>query len=85
MEAYAIGRPVVSTFIAGIPELVVPGENGWLVPAGSVDALTAALEEVISCPTARLEQMAEHGRKLVRKRHDVNVSAEQLARLFEGA
>src|ERR1019366_4076899 len=40
MEAYALGRPVLSTFIAGIPELVTPGHNGWLVPAGSVEALT---------------------------------------------
>ena len=39
MEALALGRPVVSTYIAGIPELVQHGESGWLVPAGSVAAL----------------------------------------------
>ena len=32
-------RPVITTYVAGIPELVRPGENGWLVPAGDVDAL----------------------------------------------
>jgi len=34
MEAMALQRPVLSTYVAGIPELVVPGENGWLIPAG---------------------------------------------------
>ena len=35
MEAFALGRPVISTYIAGIPELV-DREPGWLVPAGDV-------------------------------------------------
>ncbi len=39
MEAMALRRPVLSTYIAGIPELVRPGETGWLVPAGDVGAV----------------------------------------------
>ncbi|HXI87140.1 MAG TPA: glycosyltransferase, partial [Parvularculaceae bacterium] len=39
MEAFSLARPVISTYIAGIPELVVPGQNGWLVPAGDAEAL----------------------------------------------
>lgn len=35
MEALALGRPVISTYTAGIPELIKPGVNGWLVPPGS--------------------------------------------------
>ena len=34
MEALALGRPVISTWVAGIPELVESGKCGWLVPAG---------------------------------------------------
>ena len=34
MEALALRRPVVTTYVAGIPELVCDGENGWLVSAG---------------------------------------------------
>ena len=34
MEAMALRRPVISTYVAGIPELVQPDVNGWLVPAG---------------------------------------------------
>ncbi|RTL66656.1 MAG: glycosyltransferase, partial [Hyphomicrobiales bacterium] len=37
MEAMALRRPVISTYVAGIPELVRDGETGWLVPAGSID------------------------------------------------
>ena len=36
MEAMALRRPVISTYVAGIPELVISGEHGWLVPAGDV-------------------------------------------------
>ena len=84
MEAFALGRPVVSTFIAGIPELVMPGLNGWLVPAGSVDALAAAVAEVLACPIETLEKMAAQGKKSVRQHHDVHASALRLVQLFEG-
>ena len=43
MEALALGRPVISTYVAGIPELVEPGVCGWLVPAGPVEVLTAVM------------------------------------------
>ena len=43
MEALALGRPVVSTYVAGIPELVQDGVNGWLVPAGDVERLAEAI------------------------------------------
>ena len=44
MEAFALGRPVLSSFVAGIPELVVPGESGWLVPASAVVRLKLDVE-----------------------------------------
>jgi len=42
----ALGRPVVATRIAGVPELVRPGENGFVVPARDVDALAEAILKV---------------------------------------
>ena len=48
MEALAQGRPVISTYIAGIPELVEPGVNGWLVPAGAVEPLVDAMAEALT-------------------------------------
>lgn len=50
-QAFAAGKPVVATDVGGLPELVRPGENGWLVPVGDVDALASAILEAISRPT----------------------------------
>ncbi len=44
-EALAVGRPVISTYIAAHPELIENGVNGWLVPAGAVDPLVNAMAE----------------------------------------
>jgi colanic acid/amylovoran biosynthesis glycosyltransferase len=82
MEALALGRPVVSTFVAGIPELVKPEQSGWLVPAGSVDHLAAAMQEALEAPVEQLERMGRSGRASVLERHDCAKSGGLLAQLF---
>jgi colanic acid/amylovoran biosynthesis glycosyltransferase len=82
MEAMALRRPVITTYIAGIPELVRPGEAGWLVPAGDVDALTQAMIECLQAEPSSLERMGESARQRVLARHDVGVEAGKLATLF---
>jgi glycosyltransferase involved in cell wall biosynthesis len=85
MEAMALGRPVISTYIAGIPELVRTGLEGWLVPAGDVDALAEAMRE---CLEARPERMLELGRAAharARERHQVDTEAARLGSLFAKA
>ncbi len=82
MEAMALRRPVLTTFVAGIPELVRPGEGGWLFPAGDVDALAAALEQFLATPVAELESMCEAGYKRVLERHSIDIEAAKLAQLF---
>lgn len=84
MEAFALGRPVVSTFIAGIPELVESGRSGWLVPAGSVEALAAAIREVLRSEPERLLAMGRAGRAQVQARHDARKNARILSALFRG-
>lgn len=79
MEALALHRPVITTWVAAIPELVVPGECGWLVPPGSVDALVAALEAALSQPVARLAEMGRCGAWRVAQRHDPAREAARLA------
>lgn len=79
MEAYALRRPVISTFVAGIPELVKPGVNGWLVPAGSVDQLASAMTNALATPVDQLNQYAAEGAKLVETRHNAIVEARRLA------
>jgi glycosyltransferase involved in cell wall biosynthesis len=81
MEALALGRPVVSTFVAGIPELVTE-KIGWLVPAGDQEALVEALQDCLSAPLVRLQEMGAQGRARVLSRHDADVEAHKLATLF---
>ena len=83
MEAMALGRPVISTFVAGIPELVQAGENGWLVPAGDVEALADAMQACLESSAERLDAMGLNGRRRVLQRHDVNVEAAKLAEWFQ--
>ncbi len=85
MEAMALGRPVVSTYVAGIPELVQPGKNGWLVPAGSVDDLVLALEDLLATPPERLLAMGLDARERVRLRHDAALIGRRLGNMFRTA
>ncbi len=85
MEAMALHRPVLSTYIAGIPELVVPGETGWLFPAGSVEALVGSIEHCLGLPNTELRAMGEAGHRRVVARHHIDVEARKLSALFQGA
>jgi len=78
MESLALGRPAVSTFIAGIPELIEPGRNGWLVPAGSCEALAAAMREAIELPDETIERMGAAGRRLALQLHNTTVEVGKL-------
>lgn len=82
MEAMALKRPVISTYIAGVPELVIPGENGWLVPAGSVFELSNAMEQALSASVQQLSDMGEAAYTRVTQRHSIDAEAGKLAALF---
>jgi colanic acid/amylovoran biosynthesis glycosyltransferase len=81
MEAFASGTPVISTYIAGIPELLSP-DCGWIVPAGSSAELESALRQVLSISDARLAEMGEVGRSKVANLHDIQKSARLLIERF---
>ncbi len=81
MEALALGRPVVSTTIAGIPELV-DDQNGWTVRPGSAEALAAAMRAALKASPVDLRARAAIGQERVRMHHDINVSAALLASLL---
>ncbi|HYE20332.1 MAG TPA: glycosyltransferase [Tepidisphaeraceae bacterium] len=82
MEALALGRPVLSTFVAGIPELVAPGACGYLVPAGSVDLLADAMAQVLRAGADELREMGREGVRRVWAAHDAATEAAKLADLF---
>jgi glycosyltransferase involved in cell wall biosynthesis len=82
MEAMALRRPVLSTFVAGIAELVRPGVDGWLVPAGDVQALADAIEACLETPASILARMGDDAHERVTARHSIAVEAGKLAELF---
>ena len=82
MEALALGRPAISTFVAGIPELLEPGVSGWLIPPGSVTAVAEAVKALLATPPSELARMGRAGAKAVAARHDAAHEAALLADLF---
>lgn len=82
MEAMALERPVVTTYVAGIPELVRDGIDGLLVPAGDATALADAIERVMAMDATQLAEMGRTARERVRERHSIETEAAKLARLF---
>jgi colanic acid/amylovoran biosynthesis glycosyltransferase len=85
MEAMMLGRPVLSTYVAGIPELVIDGKTGWLFPAGSKEDLVGAIRECLDTSKEALKAMGKRARARALERHDISSQAKQLTRLFEAA
>ena len=77
MEALALERPVIATAIAGTPELV-DAACGWLVPAGSAEAVAAAMAAAIDAPPEAIAAMGREGRRRVAERHDAARNARGL-------
>ena len=78
-------RPVIATNIAGVPELVVPGETGWLVPAGDEVALAGAMRAALSANPKQLASMGEAARQRVLERHNINREVEKLEALIRSS
>ena len=83
MEALALARPVVTTAIAGIPELV-DSECGWVIPAGSEDALVEALSRALRASADELAAKGECGRTRVHQMHDAGKNALLMSALMTG-
>ena len=82
MEALALERPVIVTAIAGTPELV-DSDCGWLIPAGSIDALVDAMRAALDAPVDVLAKMGRIGRERVAEQHDAGQNGRQLYQLFQ--
>ncbi|MFO0887980.1 MAG: glycosyltransferase [Isosphaeraceae bacterium] len=81
-ESLALGRPVISTYIAAHPELIESGVNGWLVPAGAVEPLIDAMSEALTTDPAILEEMGRSGARRVAEQHNARTEARRLLTLF---
>ena len=85
IEAMLLGRPVLSTYVAGIPELVVNKETGWLFPAASEEDMLCAIRACLDAPIDKLQAMAVAGRERALRYHKVEDQADALSTLFETA
>ena len=84
LEAMACGTPVVASRVGGIPEVVVDGETGWLVPPGDPAALAEALRVSLADPT-RARRMGEAGRRRVEAHFSWDRIAEHTLAVYRDA
>jgi glycosyltransferase involved in cell wall biosynthesis len=82
MEAMAAGLPVISTPLAGIPEMVEHEVNGELVPERDPAAICAAIERLISDPE-RARRLGDRGRQIAREKFSIETSVRQLQTVFQ--
>ncbi|MBI3452816.1 MAG: glycosyltransferase family 4 protein [Rhodospirillales bacterium] len=68
-EAQAMGRPVVAPDHGGAPEILLPGETGWLFPPGNARTLAAALAEALTLDTGQRDALARRAIDHVRGRY----------------
>jgi glycosyltransferase involved in cell wall biosynthesis len=80
--AMGAGLPVVATAVAGIPEVVAPGETGWLVPPGDAPALVRALSEVFG-DRDRAASIGRAAREWVRPRFGVDEYINAVTGLYD--
>jgi colanic acid/amylovoran biosynthesis glycosyltransferase len=81
LEAMAVGRPVISTTVSGIPEAVADGVSGRLVPPADATQLAGAMADLLESPVVR-SQMGAAGRKRIEELFDVRRNARKLEQLL---
>src|SRR6266480_6000159 len=82
LEAMASARAVVSTRLAGIPELVVDGQTGMLAPPGDSTALADALEQLLRGPELRL-RFGHAGRARIEQHFRIEQTVAPLMEMLE--
>jgi glycosyltransferase involved in cell wall biosynthesis len=82
VEAMALGVPVVTTPVAGIPELVRDGDTGFMATPGDSGSLADVLATVLADP-GRAAAIAARGRDAARRKFDATLTAGQLIACIE--
>ncbi len=82
IEAMAAGKPVLTTNVSSMPEIVVNRETGLIVPVNNVESLTVALLEILRNPELA-RKWGEKGRQRVMEKFTINRMLDELESLFE--
>ena len=83
LEAMACQRPVVASAVGGIPEVVVPGETGLLVPPADPRALADALNRVLRDRAAGADAMGRASRRRVEEHFSWTMIAARTRRMYQ--
>jgi glycosyltransferase involved in cell wall biosynthesis len=81
-EAMAARRPLVATRVGALPELIVDGATGYLLPVGDAEGIAAKILELAADPSLRT-RMGEMGRQRVQREFDLSTNVGRLADLYE--
>ena len=81
IEAMACGLPVIASRVGGVPEAVIDGETGLLVPPGDAPALAGAIQTLAADDSLR-SRLAAAGRALARERFSLAGMVDRLERLY---
>jgi glycosyltransferase involved in cell wall biosynthesis len=81
MEAMASGLPVIGTQVGGVPDLIEPGQTGWLVAPGDFQGIATRVAQVFETP-GELAAMGQAARARVVERFNLDASVAATARLL---
>ncbi|MCL6415808.1 glycosyltransferase family 4 protein [Aestuariirhabdus sp. Z084] len=70
LQAFAMETPVIATKVNGCNEIIVPENNGWLVPVKSTEALLSAMQSAMVAGSDKLAVMGQSGRTLIETRFE---------------
>ncbi len=80
-ESFLAGVPTIATDVGGLPDLVVDGQTGWLVPARSPARIAEAILKYLADPDTA-QRMAANGRQRAEQLFDVKKTAEQILAIY---
>lgn len=81
LEAMAYGVPVIVSRVGSVPEVLLDGENGLMVEAGSVDSLREALFSISASPVLR-KKLGDAGRALVERDFAANIVGSRVEQIY---
>lgn len=82
LEAMSVGLPIVTTPVGGIPDVIRDGEEGFLIPPGSVDQLARSIIELLGNEELR-KKMGENAQRRLRAEYSPETSLSALATLYQ--
>jgi glycosyltransferase involved in cell wall biosynthesis len=80
VEAMAMGKPIIASHVGGIPDLVHPGENGFLVPPEDAMAIAEAIK-VLYSESEKRRNMGKKGRTIA-THYGVEMMVQKIGRLY---